>query len=68
MDRGNNMGGFYQPKPNSESLGYKPTDLDSLSDEEIVKLLNGTGRVKVAPQQKPKSNKYVDLDRIIDNG
>ena len=62
------MGSFYQPSPNSESLGYKPTEFDNLSDEELQKLINATGRVRVAPQTKPKSSKYVDLDRIIDNG
>ena len=61
------MGAFYQPKPDSERHGYKPTEYDNLSDEELQKLLNQC-KVRVASQVKPQAPKYVDLDRIIDNG
>ena len=62
------MSSFYQPKPDSESLGFKETDLDKLSDDEILKLINGTGRVHVLPQQRPKPKGYVDLDALIERG
>lgn len=62
------MTGFFQPQPNSESLGYKSTDLDNLSDEEIVKLINGTGKARVAPQRRPPVKGYVDLDALIEGG
>ncbi len=62
------MSSFYQPKPDSESLGFKETDLDKLSDDEILKLINGTGRVRVSPQQRPKPKGYVDLDALIGGG
>lgn len=55
---------FNQPKPDSESLGYKPTDLDNLSDEEILRLINGTGKVHVQPQQHIPPKRHVDLDRL----
>ena len=58
------MGSFYQPKPDSESLGYKPEEYDNLSDEELDKLINATGKVRVAPAQKPKPYRIVDLDAI----
>ena len=59
------MGSFYQPKPNSESLGYKPTEYDNLSSEELDALINATGRARVGPAQKPKPIRVVDLDAII---
>jgi hypothetical protein len=59
------MGSFYQPKPNSESLGYKPTEFDNLSDEDLQKLINATGKLRVGPTQKPKPIRVVDLDAII---
>lgn len=64
------MGGFYQPKPNSESLGYKPTEYDNLSNEELQKLINATGKIRVASAQRPKPIRVVDLDALIggDNG
>lgn len=55
---------FNQPSPDSESLGYKPTDLDNLSDEEILRLINGTGKVRVQPQQHIPPKRHIDLDRL----
>lgn len=55
---------FNQPKPDSESLGYKQTDLDQLSDEEILRLINGTGKVRVSPQQRIAPKNHVDLDKL----
>jgi hypothetical protein len=62
------MGSFYQPQPDSSHSGYKPTDLDNLSDEEIVALINGTGKARVAPQRRPPVKGYVDLDALIERG
>jgi hypothetical protein len=59
------MGAFYQPKPNSESLGYKPTEFDNLSPEELDALINATGKIRVGPAQRPKPVRVVDLDAII---
>jgi len=59
------MTGFYQPQPDSTHSGYKQTNLDNLSDEEIQKLLNQCG-VRVAPQQKPPVKGYVDLGAQIE--
>jgi hypothetical protein len=58
------MGSFYQPRPDSESLGYKPTEYDSLTTEELDKLINATGKIRVGPAQQPKSQRVVDLDAI----
>ena len=55
------MQAYTQPKPNSESLGYKPTEFDDLSPEELDKLINATGRVRVAPATAPKQKRVVDL-------
>ena len=55
---------FNQPNPDSESLGYKPTDLDNLSDDEILRLINGTGKIRVAPHQHIAPKKHIDLDKL----
>lgn len=57
---------FVQAKPD-RGQAFAPTSFDSLSDEELQKLLNQC-KVRVASQVKPQAPKYVDLDRIIDNG
>ncbi len=60
------MTGFVQAKPD-KFQSFKATEYDNLSDEELQKLLNQC-KVRVASQVKPQAPKYVDLDRIIDNG
>ena len=59
------MGAFYQPKPDSERHGYKPTEYDNLSDEDLQKLINATGKIRVTPAQKPKPVRVTDLDEIV---
>jgi hypothetical protein len=60
------MTGFYQPQPDSSHSGYKQTEYDNLSDEELAALINATGRARVAPQRRPPAKGYVDLDALIE--
>lgn len=56
------MNQFRQPRPDSESNGYRPTEFDNLSDEELAKLINATGRVRVNQQVRPQAKRELDLD------
>lgn len=56
------MNQFRQPGPDSESNGYRPTEFDNLSDEDLAKLINATGRVRVNQQQRPQQKRELDLD------
>jgi hypothetical protein len=64
------MNTFYQPAPDSSHFGYKETEFDNLSDEELDKLINATGKTKVPPAKKPQPIRVVDLDALLggDNG
>ena len=56
---------FNQPSPDSESLGYKPTEYDNLSDEQLRELINATGKVRVNPQARPVPKREVDIDKYL---
>lgn len=55
----------YKQPISANTMGVQSTDLDNLSDDEILKLINGTGKARVAPQVKPKPVNVVDLDRYF---
>ena len=57
----------FNPAQPDKGQSFSSTQYDNLSDEELQKLLNQC-KVRVASQVKPQAPKYVDLDRIIDNG
>ena len=59
------MNTFYQPAPDSSHHGYKTTEYDNLSDEELDKLINATGKARVSPAKKPQPIRVVDLDALL---
>jgi hypothetical protein len=59
---------FRLARPDSESNGFKPTQYDNLSDEQIVALINSAGKRQVRPHVPPPQKKVVDLDAIARGG
>jgi hypothetical protein len=55
---------FNQPRPDSESNGYKSTDYDNLSDEQLDTLLRQC-KVNVGPMRVPTPKRHVDLDALL---
>lgn len=55
----------HQPTAGSAEIDRRPSEYDNLSDEDLARLINATGRARVTQISKPQSKRYIDLDALI---
>ena len=55
----------HQPIAGNSEIDRSPTEFDKLSDDELDRLINATGRARVSQVVKPQSKRYIDLDALI---